>query len=116
MPVRNAQEIVSEVSSWEGVSSKPHRFSGVELRFGSREIGHIHGDYQTDIPFPKSVRDKLVSEKRAEPHHILPSSGWITFPFVKKEDVEKAIGLFRLSYDFARNSGKQKDPIDLGIA
>ncbi len=48
------------------------------------------------------VRDKLVEEGRAEPHHILPRSGWITFRFRGGRDVESAIELFRLSYEIAK--------------
>jgi predicted DNA-binding protein (MmcQ/YjbR family) len=92
---------VKEVSSWSGVVALPHRFGGTEFRVGRREIGHIHGDYQADIAFPLKVRNQLVEEKKAEPHHILPKSGWITFRFRKESDVEEAIQLFKLSYDLA---------------
>ena len=76
MAVRGASDkIVARVSSWEGVTAAPHRFGGIEFRLGRREIGHLHGNYQADIPFPKPLRDSLVAEGRAEPHHILPESG-----------------------------------------
>src|SRR5271169_2222505 len=104
MAVKGAHEKISaEVSSWEGVVALPHRFGGTEFRVGRREIGHVHVDYQVDIPFPKLIRDKLVEEHKAEPHHILPQSGWITFRFRKLDDVEKAIELFRMSYDLSRS-------------
>jgi hypothetical protein len=106
LPVSGAQKkIVARVSQWEGVSSEPHRFGGTEFRVGRRELGHVHGDYQADIAFPMKVRDGLIAEGKAEPHHIIPDSGWITFRFRKEADVEAAVGLFRLSYDLAR--GKQ---------
>jgi Family of unknown function (DUF5519) len=95
------KRIANEVSKWDGVAALPHRFGGTEFKVGRREIGHVHGDYQADIAFPLGVRNKLVSEKRAEPHHILPKSGWITFRFRKKEDIDHAIDLFRLSYELA---------------
>jgi hypothetical protein len=107
LPVSGAQkEIEKTVSGWEGVSTLPHRFGGVEFKLGRRELGHIHGDYQADIPFPKPVRDRLVSENRAEPHHILPQSGWITFRFRKKEDVQEAVELFRESYELGLKSSQ----------
>ena len=34
------QAIVRAVSAWPGVTTGPHRFGGVELRFGRRELGH----------------------------------------------------------------------------
>ena len=100
MSTRNAQEkIVKEVTGWSGVAAHAHRFGGTEFRVGRRELGHVHGDSQADIPFPMNVRNQLVAEGRAEPHHILPNSGWITLRFRNADDVEMAIGLFRLSYD-----------------
>jgi Family of unknown function (DUF5519) len=100
--VPNAEKrIVKEVIKWQGVVANPHRFGGTEFTFGTRELGHVHGDYQADIAFPKAIRNQLVAEKKAEPHHILPQSGWITFRFRKESDVEHAIDLFKLSYDLA---------------
>ena len=105
MVVPDAQaRIVKEVSKWSGVTTAPHRFGGTEFRFGRREIGHMHGDYQADIAFPLKVRNQLIKEKSAQPHHILPRSGWITFRFEEEGDVERAIELFRLSYDLAREA------------
>jgi hypothetical protein len=102
MAVQGAQRrIAAEVSKWEGVTATAHRFGGTEFRLGRKEIGHVHGDYQADIPFPMSVRNKLVAEGRAEPHHVIPDSGWITFRFRKEEDIDAAIGLFRMSYEHA---------------
>jgi hypothetical protein len=105
MVVRGAHEkIVKEVAKLEGVEASPHRFGGTEFRLGRRELGHIHGDHQADIAFPMDVRNRLVAEGRAEPHHIIPKSGWITFRFRKDEDVAVAVELFRLSYQLAAGS------------
>ncbi len=103
LPVPGAQRrIIDSVARWEGVAAEPHRFGGTEFRLGRRELGHVHGDYQADIPFPMEVRDRLIKEGRAEPHHILPDSGWITFRFRREADVGAAIELFRLSCELAR--------------
>lgn len=91
-------EIIKEVSGWENVSAAPHRFGGTEFRYGKPEIGHIHRNGLTDIPFPMKVRDELIKEKIVYPHHIMPESGWISFYVRKKEDVKIALKLFRLSY------------------
>jgi len=102
MPVHGAKEqIMQAVLAWEGVAAQPHRFGGTEFRLGRREIGHIHGDYLIDIPFPKKVRDELVSAGRAEPHHILSGSGWVSFYLRQPADVERAINLFRQSFELA---------------
>ena len=61
------EHIKQAVLAWEGVTAHSHRFGGTEYRLGRREIGHIHGDYLVDIPFPKKVRDELVAAQQAEP-------------------------------------------------
>ena len=108
MSVSNAQKIITQtLAAWDGVSTAPHRFGGVEYRLGTRELGHIHGDHLLDIPFPKKVRDEIVKASLAEPHHILPETGWISFYLREEEDVQKAIALLRRSYEIAL---KQKQP------
>jgi hypothetical protein len=104
MPVSGArEEIRRAVLSWEGVTAHPHRFGGTEYRLGSREIGHIHGDYLVDIPFPTKVRNELVAAGRAQPHHVLPESGWVSFYLWEAGDVERAVELLRLSFELAAN-------------
>ena len=106
MSVRGAQKSITEaVLSWSGVTMQPHRFGGVEYVIGKREIGHIHGDSLVDIPFPKKVRDEIVAGGRAQPHHILPETGWISFYIKRPEDVDQAIALLQESYRIAQ---KQK--------
>ena len=73
---------------------------------GKRELGHIHGDRLIDIPFPKPVRDELVSSGQAEPHHILPNSGWISFFLKSEADIDHAIKLMRRSFELAATRGK----------
>lgn len=103
MTMRDAQKrIAAEVSKWDGVEAGPHRFGGTEFRVGKRELGHVHGDQQVDVVFPMPVRNRLVEGRRAEPHHILPESGWVTFRINKEKDVAEAIELFRDSYEEAR--------------
>jgi hypothetical protein len=93
------QQITVEVLNWAGMNAVPHRFGGSEFRWGTREIGHLHGNHLLDIPFPKRIRDEIVAAGEAEPHHILPDSGWISFYLREPEDVQKAIALLRRSYE-----------------
>ncbi len=102
MSIKSAQErITKAATSWEGVTAQPHRFGGVEYAIGKREIGHIHGDHLVDIPFPKKVRDEIVAAGRAQPHHILPETGWVSFYLREEGNVEKAITLLRESFEIA---------------
>jgi ribonuclease BN (tRNA processing enzyme) len=85
--------------SWEGVTSHSHRFGGIEFRLGKVELGHLHGDHLADLPFPTKLRDQLVDEGRAQPHHVLPASGWVSKRISTAADVQEVIALFRLNYD-----------------
>jgi hypothetical protein len=102
MSVRGAQRrIVEAAGQWADVEIKPHRYGGLEFRLGRRELGHIHGDRLLDIPFPKPVRDELVACGDAEPHHILPDSGWVSIFLRTEEDVPRAIRLLERSFTLA---------------
>ena len=94
-----ATKIAREVASWNGVVAAPHRFGGLEFRVGRRELGHVHGSRLADLPFPIAIRNQLVVEGRAERHHILPDSGWVSVRIRGDDDVRTVIELFRLNYD-----------------
>jgi hypothetical protein len=92
-------QITREVAGWPGVTVAPHRFGGVEFRRGRRELGHLHGNRLADLPFPVRIREELVAAGRAEPHHILPESGWVSVRIHGAADVPAVIELFRLNYE-----------------
>lgn len=97
-----ASEVIAEaVLAWQGIEAHPHRFGGIEFKLGRREIGHVHGDHLVDIPFPKRIRDELVEAGKAEPHHVLPESGWVSVYLRAEGDTTRAIDLLRRSYDLA---------------
>ena len=103
---REAVEAVrGAVASWEGVTTHDHRFGGVEFRLGRRELGHLHGTI-ADLPFPRRVRDELVTSGRARPHHVLPQSGWVTVPMRTSSDVSNVIELFRQNYERGMRTSK----------
>lgn len=96
-----SEKIHARVMEWPGVSDHPHRFGGREYRLEKREIGHIHGDWLVDIPFPTRVRDELVASGRAEAHHVLPDSGWVSYYLHSESDAQGAVALLRRSYELA---------------
>jgi hypothetical protein len=98
------EQIAATVRSWPGVEAAPHRFGGIEFRLGRRELGHLHGDRIADLPFPRRVRDQLVAEGRAHPHHVLPQSGWITVSIRSPEEAERALELFQMAYERATSA------------
>jgi hypothetical protein len=91
--------IAREVSAWPGVTTGRHRFGGTEFRCGHRELGHLHGSRLADLPFPLLVRNELVAAGRAEPHHIYPDSGWVSYYITNPDDVAPVVALFRLNYE-----------------
>ena len=105
IPVRMVEDVGErirrEVLSWPGVQAAPHRFGGVEFLLGRRELGHLHGDRLADLPFPVRVREELVRAGKAQPHHHLPQSGWVSYLIRGEQDAAGVIALFRLAYDRA---------------
>jgi hypothetical protein len=111
MTVQGAgQRIRETLLQWPGVTAHAHQFGGTEYRLGRREIGHVHGNRLVDIPFPTNVRNEIVAAGRAQPHHVLPDSGWISLFLREAADVETAIELFRESYDIATRQ-KSRRPV-----
>ena len=109
MSVRGASKIIVDtLLSWENIEAHPHRFGGTEFRIGKREIGHIHGDHLVDIPFPKKVRDEIIAAGEAQPHHILPETGWVSFYLKEDDDVQRAIQLLKRSYELALRQHRNK--------
>jgi len=105
MPVPGGGErIYDAVKCWEEIAARPHRLGGTEFRVGRREVGHVHGDSLVDIPFPLGVRDELIRSGAAEPHQVLPKSGWVSVYLRRPGDVARAIELLRRSYDIAVGS------------
>ena len=112
-----AARIEAAVTTWDGVTAHEHRFGGREFRLGKRELGHLHGDRLADLPFPRTIAAMLVETGRAERHHVLPESGWVSFRIRSDEDVDAAIELFRLAYEraqvaAARSAAQTDQPAD----
>ena len=93
------KQIESEVGGWSGVETRAHRFGGVEFRVNGHEIGHLHGERMADLPFPVRMREELVASGKAEVHHVLPQTGWVSYRIRRPGDVEGALGLFRKNYE-----------------
>src|SRR5438067_13801444 len=104
--MKRAGELIREaVTSWPGVLAVPHRFGGVEYRYGRKEMGHVHGDRLADLPLPRKVHDEVIAGGRAAPHHVLPDTGWVSCWMGDPEDVENVIALLRLQYERYRAAG-----------
>ncbi len=107
--MESLREIVErEVSGWSEVETRPHRFGGVEFRVRGHEIGHLHGNRMADLPFPIRMRKELVAEGKAEPHHLLPQTGWVSYYPSGPEDASAVVELFKLNYEHLVERGKKK--------
>jgi hypothetical protein len=102
------ETLQQQIASWKGVTASPHRFGGVEFDLAGREVGHVHRNGMVDIPYNTAIRNQLIAEGKAEPHHILGDTGWITFYIRSDADVETARWLFRLAYLFQVIRGRQR--------
>jgi Family of unknown function (DUF5519) len=107
--MRNDQIINNAIMAWEGVTAHPHRFGGTEYRLGKREIGHIHADRLVDIPFTKKFRDQAMLEGKAEPHHLLPETGWVSIWLKSDKNVQDAIELLKRSLEIARTQVRDRE-------
>jgi hypothetical protein len=87
------------VMSWPGVEAIPHRFGGTDYMYGRKEMGHVHGDRLADLPLPRKLHDEVIASGRAEPHHVLPDTGWVSCWMTGPEDADGVIALFRMQYD-----------------
>ena len=103
-----SEKVKMELMGWRGVTSQSHRFGGTEFRVNGREMGHMHGGRFADLPFPMSIRNELVKDGRALPHHVLPNSGWVTFLINEEADIASLINLFRIQYERLNGTGKPR--------
>jgi hypothetical protein len=94
----NAARVIAEILTWEGVSRHEHRFGGVELRLGKRELGHIHLEGWADFPFTSRIREMLIETGRVTPHRF-GVAGWVSRDV---DDPDEVVELFRLSYERAQ--------------
>jgi hypothetical protein len=96
-----ASTIAQKVQSWEGVTAHPHRFGGVEFRAGGRELGHLHGDTLADLLLPHAAHDEAIASGRAQRHHVLPDSNWVSVFIRRPDQVQDVVDLLRIAYERA---------------
>ena len=108
------EQIRAAVASWPGVTAHPHQFGGIEYRYGRKEMGHVHGDRLADLPFPRRLRDELVAAGRAQRHHVLPDSGWVSCRLEGPDDVAGVIELMRLQHErYSKPAASRQAPSTL---
>jgi Family of unknown function (DUF5519) len=100
---RSADErIIDEATSWPGVTAQAGSRGELSLRYGRREIGHLHGDRVAHFGFPKAVGAELKAQGRIGPHPVFPDKvAWGARGIASEDDVREVIALLRLNYDRA---------------
>jgi len=101
---RAMRAVEREVSHWEGVICSPHRFGGVEFRSGRREFAHLHGCGLIDLRLGIQRSRFCVASGKAEPHHVLGDSAWVSFWLRGESQVPEALGLLRLAREVGLDS------------
>ncbi len=95
-----SQQIIDEATSWPGVTAENGSRGELSLRYGRREIGHLHGDRAAHFGFPKAVGAELKAQGRIGPHPAFPDKvAWGARRIASDEDVRDVIDLLRLNYD-----------------
>jgi hypothetical protein len=52
-----------------------------------------------DLPFPVRMREELAESGKAQLHHVLPQTGWVSYYLSGEEDVAGTLDLFKKNYD-----------------
>jgi Family of unknown function (DUF5519) len=101
-----SQQIITEVTSWPGVTAAPGSRGELSFRFGRREIGHLHGDRSAHFSFPKAQWSELHQQGAIVDHPVFPGRvGPAARRILNQSDVAEVIELLRLNYDrFARRA------------
>lgn len=108
-----AERLSAILREWDGVEVSAHQYGGVEFRVARREMGHVHVGGVADLPFPVRIRRDLVSAGRAEAHHTLPHTGWVSFRLRTEHDLPAAVELFRLNYERLRGVGPRMSTLPI---
>jgi Family of unknown function (DUF5519) len=95
--LRAISAVESDARRLPGITLGVHRLGGIGFFFQGKESSHIHGNGLLDCFVGRANREALVNDGRALPHHIFPSSGWISFWIQDEEDVRPALELIRIA-------------------
>lgn len=94
-----------EILAWPEVTTAHHSFGGVEFRRHGRELGHFHGCGLLDVHLDPDRARTAVAAGRAEPHHVLGASAWVSRWVRGAEDVPGALALLHEAWRAAGEHG-----------
>lgn len=93
------------------VQLRVHRFGGIEFVAFGRELGHLHGNGLLDICVGRETARRLISERKAEPHHVLGKSSWISFWVRCADDGHKGLELIKTAHRARWAKNNEKPPV-----
>lgn len=106
-----AAGLLETIRSWPGVVTDDSTPGVTELRLGSRELGHFHGDHIGHLPLPPHLRDEVIASGAAAPHPMFPNANWVEIVVNSDRAAEELVRLFRVNYDrFQAQLAAQRDP------
>ena len=92
--------IMTEVTSWPGITHGVGGRGEYSFRVGRREIGHLHGNHAAHFMLPKDLWTELHAAGRIGHHPVFPDkTGPGARAITDEEDVRDVIAIMRLNYD-----------------
>jgi hypothetical protein len=109
---REINDLVRSVGGWPNVSRRRHRFGGREFDYHGSELGHVHSNGVVDVRLTRTEHDQVLAGGRAEPHHVAPTSSWVTFVIDKSGDARPAAALLDIPYKRCNSIGTTEQPTE----
>ena len=95
------QQLREGILSLPGVTEKQQAGIHEDAFFlGRAMFMHVHGTGHCDIRLPKDVQQRVLAEGKARPHRWAPEAGYVTFVVKTEEDMETAMNLIQVSYNY----------------
>jgi len=92
------------IKSLDGVTTKYHRYGGIEFRVNNKEICHMHGDGLVDLILNKELKSQLIHTEGVEVHHVNENSNMISYQLTKDPDLNMIKNVVKNAWDALRLS------------
>jgi len=102
-------EVEAFVRTLPGVSLCAHRFGGTGFACDGREFAHIHGNGLLDVRLFAEEARAAVASGRANVHHVLGASSWVSFWLRGANDIPAALELLKQGNCAARQPAQDSN-------
>lgn len=94
------RRIIEAVTAWPGVSVGRGERGETSIRYGNRELGHLHGDRVLHAAFPVAVWHELHDDGRIGYHPVFPGKpGYAARGIDGESDIADVVALLRINYE-----------------